>query len=128
MRRASRSSAWRTMRPRRTCAAPRAIREALGSNAVNGWSELGCDTRAPGILGDAGDISAENSADMRARVESDLGSLLIGDTHPLVLGGDHSITYPVLRAMHTRFPRLSILHLDAHTDLYDAYEGDRYSH
>jgi len=108
--------------------APRAIREALDSGAVNGWSEMGCDTRAPGVCGDAGDIAADTSKEMRERVEAAVAALLVRDTRPLVLGGDHSITYPVLRAMRARHPRLAILHFDAHTDLYDEFEGDRYSH
>lgn len=107
---------------------PRAIREALASDAVNGCSETGCDTRAPGVLADAGDVAAEDSAGMRAQVESAVAALLAGGSRPLVLGGDHSISYPVLRAMRARHPRLAILHLDAHSDLYEIYEGDRYSH
>ena len=47
---------------------------------------------------------------------------------PLVLGGDHSITYPILRGFRPFHPRLSILHFDAHGDLYDEFQGDRYSH
>ncbi len=47
---------------------------------------------------------------------------------PLLLGGDHSVTYPVLRAIAGRYPGLSILHFDAHPDLYDSYEGNRFSH
>ena len=47
---------------------------------------------------------------------------------PLLLGGDHSVTYPVLRGFGKRGTALTILHLDAHGDLYDNYEGDRYSH
>jgi len=47
---------------------------------------------------------------------------------PLVLGGDHSITYPLLRGLRTRHPRLTVVHLDAHPDLYDEFEEDRYSH
>ena len=108
--------------------APRAIREALDSGAVNGWSEMGCDTRAPGVFGDAGDIAADASPEMRERVEAGVAALLARETRPLVLGGDHSITYPVLRAMRSRHPRLAILHFDAHTDLYDEFEGDRHSH
>ncbi len=46
---------------------------------------------------------------------------------PLVLGGDHSITYPILRAFDSR-AGLTIVHFDAHADLYDEYDGDRYSH
>jgi arginase len=45
-----------------------------------------------------------------------------------VLGGDHSVTYPVLRAFAARHPMLTILHVDAHADLYHAFEGDRFSH
>lgn len=50
------------------------------------------------------------------------GSRLLG------IGGDHSISYPLIRAAHHRFGPLTILHLDAHTDLYDVFEGNRYSH
>ena len=107
---------------------PRAIREALASDAVNGWSETGCDTRAPGVLADAGDVAAEESGAMRAQVESAVEAMLASGTCPLVLGGDHSISYAVLRAMRRRHSRLAILHLDAHADLYEAFEGDRYSH
>lgn len=48
--------------------------------------------------------------------------------HLLFLGGDHSVTYPVLRAYGRHFPGLTILHLDAHPDLYDELYGDRFSH
>jgi arginase len=41
---------------------------------------------------------------------------------------DHSITYPVVRAVSRTLPRLTILHVDAHPDLYDEFDGDRYSH
>jgi agmatinase len=44
------------------------------------------------------------------------------------LGGDHSVTYPVLRAVRKHAPNLTIVHVDAHPDLYDEFEGDRYSH
>jgi len=46
----------------------------------------------------------------------------------LALGGDHSITYPLLKATAKHHSELTILHLDAHTDMYDSFEGNRYSH
>ena len=49
-------------------------------------------------------------------------------TRPIALGGDHAITFPILRAFAKRHPRLSILHFDAHPDLYDEFEGNRFSH
>jgi arginase family enzyme len=47
---------------------------------------------------------------------------------PLYLGGDHAVTFPVVKAMSACHPRLSILHFDARPDLYDHYEGNRRSH
>lgn len=48
---------------------------------------------------------------------------------PLVLGGDHSISYPVVRAVSEKLGGpVDILHLDAHPDIYDAFEGNKYSH
>ncbi len=111
-------------------AAPVAIREALWSEAGNSWTELGLDL-GDGRLEDDGDLwfnDGEPNADARARIEAGVASILDSGRRPLVLGGDHSITYPVLRAVRQRHPRLSILHLDAHPDLYDEFQGDRYSH
>jgi len=45
-----------------------------------------------------------------------------------VLGGDHAISYPVLRAVNRVHGAVNILHFDAHPDLYDDYEGNPYSH
>jgi arginase len=48
---------------------------------------------------------------------------------PITLGGDHHITNPLVRAVaaHAQQP-ISIVHFDAHNDLYEDYEGDPYSH
>ena len=46
----------------------------------------------------------------------------------LTLGGDHSITFPIIKAFHEKYPRLDILQIDAHSDLYEVFEGDKYSH
>src|SRR2546426_647371 len=47
---------------------------------------------------------------------------------PIALGADHSVTYPIVRAVKWFHPQLTILHFDAHPDLYPEFEGDRYSH
>lgn len=47
---------------------------------------------------------------------------------PVVLGGEHSITPPVVAAVAARHKNLSVLQIDAHADLRDAYEGNKYSH
>ena len=50
-----------------------------------------------------------------------------GET-PLSIGGDHSVTYPILKAVAAKYGPVSLLHIDAHGDLHEDYEGDRYSH
>ena len=44
------------------------------------------------------------------------------------LGGDHSITYPIIKAHSQKYSKLDILQIDAHCDLYDSFEGDKHSH
>ena len=109
-------------------AAPPLIREAMASDQNNGWSESLIDTRAPGFIGDAGDVDVGSPEEMRPRVEAAVAKVLATGSRPLCFGGDHSVTYPVLRAMRAKHPKLAILHFDAHSDLYDALDGDRFSH
>jgi arginase len=45
-----------------------------------------------------------------------------------LLGGDHSITFPIVKAFAKRYPELTIFHFDAHPDLYDEFAGHRLSH
>jgi agmatinase len=47
---------------------------------------------------------------------------------PFCLGGDHSITYPLVKAAKRKYDRINLLHLDAHPDLYEEFEGNRFSH
>src|SRR5690242_7470384 len=50
------------------------------------------------------------------------------DKFPVVLGGEHSITPPIVAAMAARHPGLSVLQLDAHADLRDSYMGTPHNH
>jgi agmatinase len=54
--------------------------------------------------------------------------LLNDDLAPISLGGDHSITYPIIKALSQKYKNLNILHFDAHPDLYNDFQGNRYSH
>lgn len=108
--------------------APPLIRAALHSDSGNGFSESLLDTRAPGVLGDAGDVDVGTPEQMRPRAEAAVAAALASGSRALSLGGDHSVTYPILRAMRAHHAKLAILHFDAHPDLYDALDGDRYSH
>lgn len=107
--------------------APQKIREALRCDASNSWTELGVDLGATGAYGDAGDL-AFTEKDAFAAIEAGVGALIDEGTRPVSLGGDHSITYPIVKAVARRYPELTIFHFDAHPDLYDEFEGNRLSH
>jgi len=106
--------------------APPLIREALASESSNRWSESGSDLTD--AFFDAGDLGPSSGRGMAARVEEAVADLLERGLFPIALGGDHSVTYPILRAFARTYPRLTILHFDAHPDLYDDFGGNRYSH
>lgn len=110
--------------------APAAIREALWSPSANTWTELGVDIGGQATVGDAGDLDLRecSGADARLSIEVAIARLCERGARPVSLGGDHSVTYPILRAVRPHVPPLTILHVDAHADLYDEFEGDRYSH
>lgn len=111
---------------RGSAAAPPLIRQAIWSPAGNAFTENGA---ALAGLTDAGDLAlAENPQQARDQIEMGVGALLASGFQPIALGGDHSVTYPILRAVTAERPTLTILHIDAHGDLYDQFEGDRYSH
>jgi arginase len=118
-------------------AAPAKIREAWRSDASNKWSELGVDVGAAGAFADAGDLhlsnlrlsnSREKNGDDFVEIERSVSELLEKGDHLVALGGDHSVTYPIIRGFARRYPELTIIHFDAHPDLYDEFEGSRVSH
>ncbi len=103
--------------------APPLIREALHSGSLNLFSENGISIEND-IIKDKGDFEITEYFD----IENITKKHLNGKTKVFTLGGDHSITFPIIKAYNEKYPKLDILHIDAHSDLYDNYEGDKYSH
>lgn len=103
--------------------APELIRKALQSGSMNDFTELGTEIRWNEIE-DRGDFKPESYFDIEKRALQTL------EEKPLMFswGGDHSISYPLIKAVAEKYGKLDILHIDAHGDLYDDFEGDRYSH
>jgi arginase len=108
--------------------APARIREELHSSQSNGCSENGIRVIGDNGIGDAGDLVLTAASEARTMVEAGVRALIESGARPLSLGGDHSVTYPVLRALGPFVSELTILQIDAHPDLYVDFEGDRYSH
>lgn len=106
--------------------APAAMRAALHSSSGNYWTESGVDLGLVGVFQDAGDLRF--TSDAFAAIEQRVGELIDGGLRPVCLGGDHSITLPIIRAVSQRVPQLTVIHFDAHPDLYDELEGNPMSH
>ena len=79
---------------------------------------------------DAGDIAANpfDIEDAIAQIEQAAGELTAGGRRLLTLGGDHTITLPLLRVMHATYGPIAVLHFDAHLDTWDTYFGAPHTH
>lgn len=108
--------------------APSAVREALASPHTNWCAENGHDLRDDPRFVDLGDLTLGTGSRVLGEIERGVRSALAAGASVISIGGDHAITYPVVRAFAGAREALSILHLDAHPDLYHEFEGSRYSH
>jgi agmatinase len=106
--------------------APPAIRKALHCEAGNLLSESGFDFGSSPIF-DCGDLELPADAPAEPTIERALSLILESGRTPICLGGDHSITFPVISAFSAKYEILDLLQLDAHPDLYDEFEGNRTS-
>ena len=108
--------------------APAAIRAALFSDVGNPASESGAEIGSGILLEDAGDLPLVEEPVDDASIERSVTMAIDDGYIPLLLGGDHSVTYPILRAVAAAHGPVEILHFDAHSDLYDSLGGNRRSH
>lgn len=74
------------------------------------------------------ELPFDDMGEMMAEIRRVTAAILEHDKFPIVLGGEHSITSPVVAAMAAKHPNLSVLQIDAHADLRDTYMGTRFNH
>src|SRR5215471_1363555 len=81
-------------------------------------------------VADAGDIDAAPVSIEKCyeAVEAGIGAIADAGARPIVIGGDHSISLPVLRALAKRHGPLALVQFDAHIDTWDDYFGGKYFH
>lgn len=106
--------------------APQKIREAFHCPSSNHATENGIDLEKEIRFFDGGDINIGGSA--VDDIEKKAKEFLHKGMKLLTLGGDHSIAYPLIKAYSQYYSPITVLHLDAHSDIYDNFEGNRYSH
>jgi arginase len=105
---------------------PDAVRRALFSDSANPFTETGYDLSSPELLLDLGDVAFDGTDDFGAIVAA--AAVAGRGARPIFLGGDHFVTWPIIRAVSAAHPVLTILHFDAHPDTYDELGGSRTSH
>jgi agmatinase len=66
--------------------------------------------------------------DVMAEIRRVATALVNDRKFPVILGGEHSITAPIVAAVAARHPGLSVLQIDAHADLRDTFMGTRHNH
>jgi len=115
---------------RGAAAGPDAIRRATSGRLYNRFTEQGLDLAAFWKVCDHGNV--KETSDL-SKLKKSLASAIRLHDHSnrstLFLGGDHFISYPCFSLMVQKCKRrLSLLYFDAHPDLYESYEGSRYSH
>jgi agmatinase len=106
---------------------PRALREA--SFRTSGYNvELDVQPFESHNIADCGDIllSPFSILDTYRSIEAGVGRLCASGLLPIAVGGDHSVTLPLLRAAHKRHGRLAVVHFDAHCDVSDTQFGSPY--
>ena len=108
--------------------APPLIRAAMRSPASNLSTESGLDLGSDTRFRDAGDLVIPPGDAGLSAIERGIAAIVATGARILALGGDHAISYPVVRAQAARYPGLTLVHFDAHPDLYDEFAGDRLSH
>ncbi len=109
--------------------APRAIRNASvmnrNVNPIHGghlyeklsaidWGDINCNP-----------LNLKKTFDI---IEKDYGTLLKAGVLPIAMGGDHSVMYPILRAMKKKHKRFGLIQFDAHTDTADQAWGEKFHH
>jgi len=91
--------------------------------------ELQKETYREGIFtAPAVETDARGPQYMVDAVQQAIADVLLDQKIPVMLGGEHSISFGAVRAMKNAFPEITVLHFDAHADMRDTYQGSPYSH
>jgi agmatinase len=92
------------------------------------YAENGLEIGTDILLEDGGDLLLADDEGDFAMIRDAVAAAASDGAVPLLLGGDHFVSFPSVAGAASVHGSLDILHFDAHSDLYDDFEGDPYSH
>ena len=109
---------------------PRAIREASTLQPYDPPQGWGTDPLQDLNVIDYGDLAFDyaKTADFPDRLTQHIRTILAAGAGSVTLGGDHYITYPILKAYAEKFGPMSVIHFDAHSDLWEDDDLTRIDH
>ena len=102
--------------------------DALQSDSSNMFAEDGYDCDDSSNILDLGLMKLSTGAAAMDSIQKTVQKELNRGQKVISIGGDHSVTFPIIQAYHEQYSNLNILHIDAHPDLYDNFEGNPFSH
>lgn len=110
--------------------APPKIRQMDAGGSANRFCEFGVEIAEGKNYLDLGDLDLDllNSEEAYQKIKTAVLKELTSGDKIISLGGDHSVSFPLIEAYTQKYPNLHVLHLDAHADLYDDFEGNPFSH
>ena len=108
--------------------APPLIRAALHSDHGNMAAENGLEIGLDIDLDEGGDLPLSEGEGDFELIRDAVAAACAGGAVPILLGGDHMVSFPAVAGVAAVHGPVSILHFDAHPDLYDDFEGDPLSH
>ncbi|HYK48050.1 MAG TPA: agmatinase [Parafilimonas sp.] len=110
--------------------APARIRLMEQEGSANCFSETGVEIIDGTTYDDTGDISFGDisAASAFQLIKEPILKTISGGQKTLCLGGDHSVSFPIIDAFTEKFNDLNVLHLDAHCDLYQSFDNNPFSH
>lgn len=110
--------------------APIKMREMDTNGSANRYSESGIEINTGINYQDIGDLTLADLDAEKAfqNILSSVRSEISNGDKLICIGGDHSISYPIIKAHSEVYPQLNVLHFDAHSDVYADFEGNPYSH
>lgn len=108
--------------------APTAVRpDSYGLETYSPYLNLDLEDYKIADIGDI-DLPFGNTKQVMQMIGETSQEIIKSNKKPLMIGGEHLVSYPVIKAVYEKYPDIHILHFDAHTDLRDDYLGEKLSH
>lgn len=108
--------------------APTAVRpDSYGLETYSPYLDLDLEDFLISDVGDV-DLPFGNPPKALAAIKATAEAIVSQNKKPLMIGGEHLVSLPVIETLAHQYPDLHIIHFDAHTDLRDDYLGEKLSH